>query len=383
MPRKSEGTPTGRRGVRRLGPGLYLVRVYVTDPKTGKPKEKRRVVEASSAAEADAERHRLREREPRRAERRTFHQHALSWLERVLPALKPSTQSGHAGILDAHLLPALGPIFLDALEPSDIARMRDSWTCAPATAASRLRLCRTILEAARKEGLVKTNAAASVPAPRARRSLSSEYGKGYTLDELPRVLDAVRSQRAAASPKRKPDMIWPLVQLLAWTGLRFGEATALRWADLDLDGRTAWIERSQVRGAVTSTKTEAGIRRVGLPEEVVSTLRAHRAAMLRHQHPGLAEGLVFAGRFGGYLHTGRLSRPMQKARKAAGIKRRVDSAHGFRHTYQTMLRRAGVDEITRRAVFGHDEKGRAEDRYTALGAEESRDVADLVRRIVE
>jgi integrase len=56
-----------------------------------------------------------------------------------------------------------------------------------------------------------------------------------------------------------------LVHLLRWTGLRLGEALALRISDVDLDEKTI---------TVTDSKTENGIRQVPIAPELVPRIRA-------------------------------------------------------------------------------------------------------------
>ena len=47
----------------------------------------------------------------------------------------------------------------------------------------------------------------------------------------------------------------PLALTLALTGIRYGEATALRWSDIDEVGGAIRIERAQWHGIVGETKT--------------------------------------------------------------------------------------------------------------------------------
>ncbi len=67
------------------------------------------------------------------------------------------------------------------------------------------------------------------------------------------------------------------------TGMRWGEATALRWEDFDWDRRQARVMRARAcsRDGVKRTKTQGSVRAVDLSAELVEALQAHRAAQRR------------------------------------------------------------------------------------------------------
>jgi hypothetical protein len=71
-----------------------------------------------------------------------------------------------------------------------------------------------------------------------------------------------------------------LIRLMLATGLRRGEALALRWSDVDLDGRALrvrWpLSRTSAGLVLGEPKTEKSRRVVPLPQSAVMTLDAHR-----------------------------------------------------------------------------------------------------------
>src|SRR4051812_49988517 len=62
---------------------------------------------------------------------------------------------------------------------------------------------------------------------------------------------------------------------LALTGTRYGEATALRWSDIDEVGGAIRIERAQWHGIVGETKT-GNVRTVPLTAELAEVFRDRR-----------------------------------------------------------------------------------------------------------
>ena len=75
-----------------------------------------------------------------------------------------------------------------------------------------------------------------------------------------------------------------LVSVLAYAGLRPGEALALTWADVG--ERTILVERSVALGEVKETKTRSSRGRAVVSPETAAALQAHRARMEKEGHKG-------------------------------------------------------------------------------------------------
>ena len=75
--------------------------------------------------------------------------------------------------------------------------------------------------------------------------------------------------------------MWPCVYLIIYTGMRRGEALALTWENLDLEGHTVRVEASLVvakgGGIVKRPKTESGRRTVDIDAETLGALREHKS----------------------------------------------------------------------------------------------------------
>lgn len=106
-----------------------------------------------------------------------------------------------------------------------------------------------------------------------------------------------------------------LFSLIAWTGLRPGEAAGLTWDDIDLEGAAIIVRRALVRtkGNAELRGTKTGrVRRVPIPAEMVAQIKAHRKAQAveklaagRHYDD---MGLVFPTRYGKAEHLDNLVR---------------------------------------------------------------------------
>lgn len=91
----------------------------------------------------------------------------------------------------------------------------------------------------------------------------------------------------------------------------------------------------------------------------------------RGQHRGLTEDWIFAARTGELHHGTPLTRVLERACKALGIKR--ITTHGLRHTANDLLRRTTSDVVTR-AIVGHAAEAMSR-HYSHVGAREKQDAA--------
>ena len=117
-------------------------------------------------------------------------------------------------------------------------------------------------------------------------------------------------------------------------GLRFSEALALRWGDVDWLGSRLSIRRGIVNQIVGDVKTQGSARTFNLASELLERLKAWKQAS---SFSG-AEDWIFASPFKlgrlPYSYTG-TRQELERASKAAGIGH--VSSHAFRHTYRSWL----------------------------------------------
>jgi integrase len=131
------------------------------------------------------------------------------------------------------------------------------------------------------------------PSSNRPRSPAASAGQVSILEgrDLARLLDYACSYRT-------------LFELLAYTGLRIGEALGLTWADIDQEAELIHVHRQLGRDrSHAPLKTEAAKREVILPPALVRLLREQRLATL-HKAP---HDLVFTtarGRRLDYRHVG-------------------------------------------------------------------------------
>jgi integrase len=117
-------------------------------------------------------------------------------------------------------------------------------------------------------------------------------------------------------------------------GLRFSEALALRWGDVDWLGSSLSIRRGIVNQIVGDVKTQGSAKTFHLAGELLERLMSWKQSS---QFSG-TEDWIFASPFKlgrlPYSYTG-TRQELERASKAAGIGH--ISSHAFRHTYRSWL----------------------------------------------
>ena len=176
-------------------------------------------------------------------------------------------------------------------------------------------------------------------------------------------------------------MDWGLSVLLAYTGLRFCHASALRWEDWDRDRGLIRVLRKQVRGKVAPvTRKKRAPREIPVEPELAAALDEHRAMLLADQAPGLAEGWMFPSSAGTLRVPSSLYKAWRRCMEATGIEKRF-TVHGMRYTFTDLVRRAKVDAVVRRALTGHVTE-RMQRHYSHVGNDEKRAALAGVLRLV-
>ncbi|MEU3163769.1 tyrosine-type recombinase/integrase [Streptosporangium sp. NPDC006930] len=146
-----------------------------------------------------------------------------------------------------------------------------------------------------------------------------------------------------------------LVLLTTFASLRWGEVSALRRSDIDLDAgtvriRAAFVERSTGELVLGQPKSKAGRRVVGIPQGVISVLREHLATYVQ-EDPG---ALVFPGAKGGPLRRSGFNTRTRWVDVVREMGLPGLHLHDLRHTGNMLAAESGAGLKDLMARMGHD-----------------------------
>jgi integrase len=158
-----------------------------------------------------------------------------------------------------------------------------------------------------------------------------------------------------------------MFRVLAFTGMRIGEAVALRVGDVDLANRRLIVQRALSGSEESSTKGWK-VRYIPLADRASQAL----ARILGRDDFVQRDDYVFVNRIGGRLGVSAVRRRWHAARKEAGL--RYMKLHGLRHGAGSMAARHG-DAVFVKDCLGHSRMSTTE-RYMHAKAR-PQDVARL------
>ena len=265
------------------------------------------------------------------------------------------TLARYRRIQTQHLKPWFDKIPADRLTRDDVsrwvleARLLSGETPAPKTLRNWHSLLSDALSSAVERGTLPANVAKGIKLPR------MDAGAGEDMVFLTRAeFDLLHAE----TPER-----WrPLVLLLALTGIRFGEATALTAGALDRGTNSARIHTAwKQSGKQGAPKSRRSRRTVAVPEAVFEALEA----LLTDKHP---DDLVFLSPRGlrvrsGNFYNGVWGALADRIEPKIGKRPRV---HDLRHTFASWAIQAGIPLPVIQRQLGHESITTTVDTYGHL-----------------
>ena len=263
----------------------------------------------------------------------TFAELAKRWVSLSQDALKPK-----AVLRKESAIKGLNPFFAGIIARNIQPRHCEQWVAvrgpklADNTFVQELGVMKAIFAYAVERGIMLNNPARSIK----RRKLMQVPIAIPSREQFQKLVATIRESdgRARSQALAKPGA--DLIELLAYSGCRLGEATALLWSDVDFE-----------RNALTVTGGEAGTK--NNEQRTVPITDALRGLLFRlkgERNPGPTDTISLIDSAKKCLQTAcrRLGYPMF-------------SHHDFRHFFATTCIESGVDIPTVSRWLGHKDGG--------------------------
>jgi integrase len=302
----------------------------------------------------------------------------LSWLEDTVKLTnRASTYRSYEWIVRFHLIPGLGKLTLEKLNPQVLQAFvtsRSKSGLSPATVKHINATLKAALSQAEDWELVDRNVAKLVKLPRAQKYkptfLSPEQAKAFLL------FTAEHKQSA-------------LFSVALSLGLRRGEISGLRWEDIDFAAGmlkvTHSLQRSKGLGLqLGDPKSSKAQRLLRLPQVCVQALiRQKENQRIAREWCGTEwkqTGFVFTTGIGTPMPPEILSREFKEAIAAAGLPDM--RLHDLRHSCAVLLLAQGVHPKLVQETLGHSTYQLTMDTYSHMIPQLRNEVADRMDEIL-
>jgi integrase len=333
---------------------------------------------------------------PKAGQRWTVESWLTHWVENIAAlTVGENTIDGYRVAVYHHLIPGLGAHRLEKLEPEHLERLYAKMQGAGSSAGTAHQVHRTVRvalnEAVRRKAITE-NPATIAKAP----VLDETEVEPYSVEEVQRLLLEAGKVRNTAR--------WVIALAL---GLRQGEVLGLQWEDVDFEAGVILVRRGRLRPRykhgcgdrcgrkpgycptkintrreTKSTKSKAGKRPIGVPQELMKLLAQHKETQDRERQRArdlwVEKEYVFTSEIGEPLNPNTDYHRWKDLLKAAEV--RDARLHDARHTAATVLLILGVPDAVVDAIMGWEpgKSARMRRRYQHMTSPVLRQTADKI-----
>lgn len=305
------------------------------------------------------------------------------------------TRAYYQGALDNHLYPAFGDSRLPEITSAQISafflKLKES-ALAHSTVIGIYVTCNQLFKQAYLDESISQNPMDRVQRPRQRKEEQKKGVEAFTADELKNILSLLDNE----------PLKWRcFVRLLIDTGIRRGEACALKWENIDLKDNSALIKENLCytpeKGVYIDVTKTGRERVVYFSQEVAALLKQYRseqiaatarrkARLIKDNQPLQFEKIVipdyvFTERGNSEpMHPDAVNRFFQKFGKKHGLE---IHAHKLRHSFASLAIVNGSDIASVSEVLGHADKATTLRVYSHADEESKRRAAGIVAAAIK
>lgn len=276
--------------------------------------------------------------------------------------------------LDNWILPSLGDLKMPDISSANINAVLLSMQAqgkAQSTCVKVYTVLHSLFKMAYMGDVVEKNPMDKVERPRPRKDeVQGKEVEAYTVEEVQRILAGLEAE---------PIKWRAYLRLLIDTGIRRGEACAIRWKDVDFETNTITISGNLCytpqKGTYLDTPKNGHTRTVDVDPDVMKLLRTLRASQK------VISLYVFAQDNGEPIHPQSPTRYMKK------FSERYDvpdlHPHKLRHTFASIAITNGADVASVSEKLGHSDKAVTLRMYTHADAESMKRASNIFRDAIK
>lgn len=319
--------------------------------------------------------------------------------------LRPNTFQNYCYMYEQYVQDGLGRLYIASIRKSDIKRFFNSLSDERRLREGTIEAVQTVLHqvfqiAVDDEWIEKNPSDHAVKELKRSHQLDSKKRMALTKAEQDLLLSFLS--------ENTPNARWyPITAVLLGTGMRVGEATGLRWCDIDFEENMIDVNHTLVyysngnhkcKFAINDTKTPASKRLIPMTKSVREAflMEKEMQEQLDVVCSATIDGytdFVFLNRFGG-LHTqGTLNKVYKRIIRDCNDAEFLNSenpsvllpnfsSHTLRHTFATRLCASGMNMKLIQDILGHSDISTTMDIYTHATKEMKQQAYDYMENSI-
>ena len=294
------------------------------------------------------------------AKKMRFRNYAEFWIDNyAIPNLSPKTYERYKGMLRLRILPYLGNMYIDKIQPMQLmylyqelsnctySRGKSMHKLSSKTILEHHRLLHSMFQQAVYWQMITYNPASRVKPPKSRRPNINFYDDAQTIALI----------KALEGEELKFRVI---ILLTIFTGLRRGEVLGLEWQDINFKNSSVTVRQSSQYvssiGIYTKDpKTETSNRTISIPISITKLLKQYKVKQLEQKikvgNKWNNTNYLFVQWDGKPMHPDTITKWFRRFLQDKNLPH--ITFHGLRHTHATLLISQGLDVRTVSNRLGH------------------------------
>ncbi|BDH60086.1 site-specific integrase [Lysinibacillus sp. PLM2] len=280
----------------------------------------------------------------------TIQQWISTWYTRNVAKWKVSTIAQYSNAIERHIIPELGQLKIARLTRSRYQEFIDSLTTKYSVSTVRTihSVFNSAIYAAVEDEILTRNKISKINLPQFKsKRLEISEDEILNEEEITRLIDFVKENESETH--------YTLLVLLATTGMRKGEALALRWNDIDFDNNVITITRTRDHLGERTAKTENSVRSIDASSSLINHLKKYkRWSIEKKLRLGIKlddeDHVLINAKTAEPISRSLPNQLMERAFEFGAIKR--VTPHSLRHTYASLLISKGIPVTTVAKIIG-------------------------------
>ena len=323
------------------------------------------------------------------AKKMRLRDYADFWINNyAIPNLSPKTYERYKSMLKARILPYLGNMYLDKIQPMQLmylyqelsectyTRKSETHKLSSKTILEHHRLLHSMLQQAVYSQMIPYNPASRVRPPKARKPNINFYDDVQTIALI----------KALEGEELKFRVI---ILLTIFTGLRRGEVLGLEWQDIDFKNSSVTVRQasqyvSSIGIYTKDPKTKTSNRIISIPESITKLLKEYQRKQLKNRlllgDKWIETNRLFVQSNGSPMHPDTITKWFRQFLEDRNLPH--ITFHGLRHTHATFLISKGLDVRSVSNRLGHAQTSTTLNIYAHAFAKMDREASEKLDNLL-